>query len=196
MDTLDAYLALDEETRRDIEVVDGVAVAREQRSRGHQKTGRRLAEALENGIEKHRRSLSRPRKAPCVDVNTEIEVILGDVPLHLRRPNAVVHSCLEPGEWLRAEDVIVVVEVLSRHSIVRDRVHKAAEYAKAGIPHYLIVQFDDQGAVSIEHYALVCGTEYSKIKVTQRDMGGLALSMTTPFVLDIDWLQLDIAPIG
>ncbi|MFI6394675.1 Uma2 family endonuclease [Nonomuraea sp. NPDC050547] len=196
LDTLDAYLALDEETRRDIEVVDGVAATREQRSRGHQKTGRRLAEALENGIEKHRRSLSRSEKAPCVDVNTEIEVILWDVPLRLRKPDVVVHTCLEPGEWLRAEDVIIAVEVLSPHSQARDRIHKAGEYAKAGIPHYLIVQFDDQGAVSIEHHILIGGGPYSKSKTTHRDVDALALSMTTPFVLDIDWLQLDIAPIA
>lgn len=92
LETLEAYLALDEETRRDLEVVDGVAVPREQRSRGHQKTGRRLADALESGIAKHGRSLARPESAPCLDVNTEIEVILWDVPLHIRKPDVVVHE--------------------------------------------------------------------------------------------------------
>lgn len=196
LDTLDAYLALDEETRRDIEVVEGVATPREQRNREHQKTGRRLANALESGIERHRRSLSRPENAPSVEVNTEIEVILWDVPLHLRKPDVVVHACPKPGEWLRADDVIIAVEVLSPRSGARDRIHKAGEYAKAGIPHYLIVQIDTQGAVSIERYALLGSGEYSRSKVAHRDIDALALSMTTPFVLDINWLQLDIAPIG
>jgi len=47
--TLEDYLRLDEEIRRDAEVVEGVLVPREQRDRAHQKTGFRLAEATERG---------------------------------------------------------------------------------------------------------------------------------------------------
>lgn len=90
--------------------------------------------------------------------------------------------------------MLVAAEILSTHSVARDRIHKAGEYARAGIPHYLIIEFDSQGAVSIEHYALVGAPEYSKIKASHRDMDGLALAMTTPFILDIAWTQLDIAP--
>ncbi|WP_157252426.1 Uma2 family endonuclease [Nonomuraea typhae] len=179
----DAYLALDEETQKEVEIVDGAFIPREPRGRGHQTTARRLADALEAAIRGSR-----------AEVNTSIEVILGKAPLHIRKPDVVVHSRLELGEWLHAKDVIMAVEVLSPHSITRDRLHKADEYAMAGIPHYLIVQPDDQGVVSVEHHVLVCGAEYCKPKITHRDLDGLALRMTTPFRLDIDWSQLDIGP--
>ncbi len=48
--SLEGYLALDEEVRRESEVVEGHLVAREPRDRPHQKTAFRLANAFEAAV--------------------------------------------------------------------------------------------------------------------------------------------------
>jgi Uma2 family endonuclease len=131
--TIDEYLTFDEDVRRGIEVIDGVAFPREQRSRGHQQVGRRLANVLEMAVSKARRDMGSG--APCIEVNTEIEVVLWEVPLNIRIPDVVVHRCVQSTEWVTAEDVLIAVEILSRNSQRRDRFHKMADYAKAGNPH-------------------------------------------------------------
>lgn len=192
--TLDDYSALDEHLRRELEVVDGVATPRERRDRAHQKTAFRLAEAFELSVAKFRQD-HVAGDPPCVEVNTEVDVVLWHVPLTVRKPDVVVHHCLDSFETLEAVDVLIVVEVLSRWSESRDRIHKMGEYAKAGIPHYLIVQFDDIGATEVEHYALLAGERvYAKIGVTHRDRDVFALKATTPFAAEIDWQSLAIAP--
>ncbi|WP_410871945.1 Uma2 family endonuclease [Nocardia sp. A7] len=74
--------------------------------------------------------------------------------LTARIPDVVVNRCLEDFGQLTADRVFIVVEVVSPWSKRRDRIHKMADYADAGIPHYWIVEFDKVGAVSVERYAL------------------------------------------
>jgi len=193
--SLEDYLRLDEEIRKEAEVVEGVLVSREQRDRAHQKTGFRLAEAMESSAAKFRRVHEGGGTSPCYEVNTEVELVLWEVPLTLRKPDCVVHRCLTGFERLTAADVAVAIEVVSRWSQARDRIHKKGEYAQAGIPHYLIVQYDEAGAVSVEHYALV-GAErsYSEISTTHRDRDVFAISMSTPFPVQVLWQDLETAP--
>jgi len=187
--TLDDYLAIDPDVRREIEVVDGIAMPREQRSRRHQKAGFRIAEALESAAAKAARD--QGNAAPCIEVNTEIEVVLWEVPLSLRKPDVTVHVCIDEAEWLQGRDVLIAVEVLSQHSERRDRIHKMGEYAKAGILHYWIAQVDELGILSIERYALIDDSgRYSKLGVTHRDRDKAALSLTAPFGMWIDWADL------
>lgn len=192
--SLDDYLALDEQARRDIEVVEGTPVPREQRSRAHQKTGFRIAEAFEGAVAKFRRDHTGGTP-PCYEVNTEVDVILWEGPLTLRKPDVVVHHCLDAYARLHTADVLVIIEVLSPWSDSRDRIHKKGEYAKAGIPHYFIVQFDEVGATSVEHYALLENDRaYSTIGVTHRDRNVFGITITTPFAAQIQWQDLEVAP--
>jgi Uma2 family endonuclease len=193
--TLDEYFALDEDLRRETELIDGVIVPREQRGRKHQKTGFRLAEAIESAVAKLRRDHQGGGEPPCTEVNTEVDVVLWEVPPTVRKPDVVVHHCLDDFEELAARDVLIVIEVVSRWSESRDRIHKMGEYAKARIPHYFIVEFDGAGARTLEHYALLApNRHYSHLGTTHRDQSGLALDITDPFPLRIQWNELETAP--
>jgi len=106
-----------------------------------------------------------------------------------------VHRCLTGFERLTASDAAVVIEVASPWSQARDRIHKKGEYAQAGIPHYLIVQCDEAGAVSVEHYALVdAERSYSATSTTHRDRDVFAIDMSTPFSVQVLWQALETAP--
>ncbi|GAA4240353.1 hypothetical protein GCM10022254_64650 [Actinomadura meridiana] len=191
--TLDEYLELDEDVRRSSEIVEGSLVPREPRERPHQKTAFRLANAFEAAVLKYR-SAHSGSTAPCYEVNTEVPLQLWEVPLTIRIPDAIVHRCREQFERLDAADAIIIAEVISRWSQSRDRIHKMGEYAKSGIPHYLIVQFDERGATIVEHYALMSPDHltYSQISVNHRDRDIWALNISIPFDIQISWQELDI----
>ncbi|WP_119726443.1 Uma2 family endonuclease [Thermomonospora amylolytica] len=190
--TWEAYLDIDEETRRDLELVDGYVVPREQRGRDHQKVATRLSLALEREAVAEMR---RTGRAECYETNTEVDVPLWERSPTARKPDAVLHRCLPEFEQLAAEHCLIVVEVLSTWSDRRDRVYKMADYADAGIPHYWLVQFDKVGAVAIERYALTGGRgPYTHIGTTHRDMGPEAVHVTSPFSIRVLWEDLEVAP--
>ncbi|WP_327092367.1 Uma2 family endonuclease [Nonomuraea sp. NBC_01738] len=190
--TWEMFLDIDEGIRADLEIVDGYVVPREQRGREHQKVGTRLSTALERAAVEQMR---RTGRADCHETNTEVDVLLWEVPATARKPDAVVHRCLPEFEQLAAEHVVIVVEVLSTWSERRDRVHKMADYADAGNPHYWLVSFDKVGAVSIERYALIGGAKpYVHIGTTHRDMGPEAVNVTLPFPIRLLWSDLEVAP--
>lgn len=190
--TWEMFLEIDEDIRRDLEIVDGFVVPREQRRREHQKVGTRLSLALEGAAVQQVR---RTGGAECYETNTEVDVLLWEVPATARKPDAVLHRCIPDFEQLAAEHCLVVAEVLSTWSGRRDRVHKMADYADAGIPHYWLVSFDKVGALSIERHALTGGRRgYAHIGTTHRDMGPVAVTVTDPFPMEILWEQLEIAP--
>ncbi|MFD4428342.1 Uma2 family endonuclease [Nocardia sp. NPDC058497] len=186
------FLGLDEELRRDMELVDGYLVPREQRSRNHQKIGTRLANALERAAVAEMR---RDGGGSCFETNTEVDVLLWEVPPTVRKPDAIVHRCLPEYEQLTAADCLIAVEVLSTWSARRDRVHKMSDYADAGIPHYWLVSFDKVGALTIERYALSAATgPYTHIGTVHRDMGPVAVSVSDPFPIELGWRELEITP--
>jgi Uma2 family endonuclease len=190
--TWEMFLDIDEDIRRDLEIVDGFVVPREQRGREHQKVATRLSMALEQAAVEQMR---RTGRAECDETNTEVDVLLWEVPPTARKPDAVLHRCIPDFEQLAAEHVVIVAEVLSTWSGRRDRVHKMSDYADAGIPHYWLVAFDKAGAVSIERYALVGGGgPYVHIGTTHRDMGPVAVQVTDPFGVEIRWEELEVAP--
>ncbi|GII75490.1 hypothetical protein Sru01_04720 [Sphaerisporangium rufum] len=190
--TWETFLDIDEDVRRDLEIVDGYVVPREQRGREHQKVGTRLSLALERAAVTEMR---RTGNASCYETNTEVDVLLWEVPPTARKPDAVLHRCLPEFEQLAAGHVVIVAEVLSTWSERRDRVHKMSDYADAGIPHYWVVGFDKIGALVIERYALTGGAKpYTHIGTTHRDMGPVAVRVTDPFPLELLWRDLEIAP--
>jgi hypothetical protein len=159
--------------------VDGYGVPREQRSREHQKVATRLSLTLETAAVQQMRKAG---SAECHETNTEVDVLLWEVPPTARKPDAVLHRCIPDGEQLAAGHVVIAAEVLSTWSARRDRVHKMSDYADAGIPHYWLVAFDKVGAVTIERYALAGGAgNYVHVGTSHRDMGPVAVKVSAPF---------------
>jgi Uma2 family endonuclease len=190
--TWETFLDIDEELRRDLEIVDGYVIPREQRGRDHQKVGTRLSLALERAAVADMR---RTDNNSCYETNTEVDVLLWEVPPTARKPDAILHRCLPEFEQLAAGHCLIAAEVLSTWSERRDRVHKMSDYADAGIPHYWLVSFDKAGALTIERYALSDGRgRYSHIGTAHRDMGPVAATISDPFPLEILWQDLEIAP--
>ncbi|MFE1593566.1 Uma2 family endonuclease [Nocardia sp. NPDC058705] len=120
-------------------------------------------------------------------------MLLWEGPPTARIPDVVVNRCPQDFDRLIARGVFIVVEVVSPCSARRDRIHKMADYADAGIPHYWIVEFDKIGAVSVERYVFEARKQaYAHVETTHRDGHGLAVDVTSPFRIVIEWDQLTV----
>jgi Uma2 family endonuclease len=178
--TAQEYEALPEDFCRTIEVIDGHIVKCESASRLHNRVGRRLAAALEQGR----------KPEPCLMVETDVDVRISDVPLNFRRPDVTVYRCLPDDGSLYAQDTILVVEIVSPDSSFRtDTVDKKAAYAAAGIHVYLIVFLTESqdGIEQIEEYRLSEGRYHLVCLHTRR------LSLDTPVLIDIPFDMLTTA---
>jgi Uma2 family endonuclease len=192
--TMDVYLQMPEDLSRSIEVVDGMIVLCESPSETHQG----IQQALVNALGESVRKLDR-RQNSCHRVRGDLDVLLTEVPFHFKRPDVVVYRCLPDDGRLRwagkpiAADVLVVVEIVSRHSISADLAEKRTEYAEAGIPHYWIVRMakDDGPAVSVERLRLTSERRYAVEQVAFRSRDQYAVEAIDPFDLTISWEQLD-----
>jgi Uma2 family endonuclease len=124
--TSEEYEAMDEELCRRIEIVDGRVAFITNPSYQHQIIAWNLRGALRD-------------KLPYGHaVATHLDVRLRDIPLLVRQPDVVV---FRKDGWngtspLRAENVVLVAEVVSPGSVTVDRIDKPAEYASAGIPYF------------------------------------------------------------
>jgi Uma2 family endonuclease len=186
------FLDIDAAIRRDLEIVDGFVVPREQRSRDHQKVATRLSLALEAAAVEQMRKTGG---AECYETNTEADVLLWEVPPTAHKPDAVLHSSIPDAGLLAGGHVLIAAEVVSTWSGRRDRVHKMSDYADAGIPHYWLVSFDKVGAVAIGRYALAGGVgRYVHVGTSHRDMGPTAATISAPFPAEILWAGLEVAP--
>jgi Uma2 family endonuclease len=187
--TVEDYEALPEEIAGAIEIVDGYIVYSEAPTPDHQTASRRLA----NMLEAHARS-AMGRGHPCVTVNNDVDLRLHDVPLLNRRPDVVLYRCLDRdrGERLRAEHVLLVIEIVSPGSQTQDTTDKPAEYAKAGIPHYWIVRLDNTGVSTVERYRLDRATMlYKHVGTFMKEEGGDPPSVANPIPIAIDWAALE-----
>jgi Uma2 family endonuclease len=131
------YRDLSEEISRTIEVVHGHIIKCESPSPRHNRIARRLANALE---------ASRSPAGPCLTVETDVDVILWRVPrFTFRRPDVTVYKCIDdPARKPTAQDAVIVIEVTSPTTAAEDLVDKWAQYARAGIPLYLVVVLDEK----------------------------------------------------
>jgi Uma2 family endonuclease len=126
---------------------------------------------------------------PLFDVDVDLRLAPADGPGTVRRPDLIVISREARrrqnagGGIFTAADVFVAIEILSPGSQRIDNVHKRAEYADAGIPHYWIV--DPAEPVSLLACHLAGEFGYS-------DSGALTGTFTTevpfPLTLDLDAL--------
>lgn len=166
--TWEMFLGIAPETRRDLEIVDGYLVPREQRSSEHQAVLRRLVSILAEAVDDAEHGLSASAE---FTTDTEVDVLLWREPPTARKPDAVLYRALEEGEELTAAHVVIVAEVLSTWSQRRDRVHKMSDYADAAISNYWLVHYDRSGVVGIERYALLDPAQpYRHIGTTYRSM--------------------------
>ena len=131
------YRDLSEEISRTIEVVHGHIIKCESPTPRHNRIARRLANALE---------ASRSPAGPCLTVETDVDVILWRVPrFTFRRPDVTVCNCIDdPTRKPTAHDAVLVIEVTSPTTATEDLVDKWAQYARAGIPLYLVVVLDEK----------------------------------------------------
>jgi Uma2 family endonuclease len=86
----------------------------------------------------------------------------------------------------RAADVVLVVEVVSPDSEVRDRERKPQLYAAAGIPHFWRVE-NTGGRPTVYVYELDPATKAYTLTGIHHDL----LKLTVPFDIDIDLTEID-----
>lgn len=184
--TADAYLAAAADAFGDIEVADGLVVHNMAQSELHDLVIRRLAAALES---------ARLPGGPCHRISSDVAVRLADTPsqqadhrLNVRYPDIIVRDC-EPYDVNTVRDHIqLVVEVTSGTTFDTDTTAKRAQYASAGIPGYLIVQFDkDWTRISqIEEYRL----DWSRRRYIASTVHHRALILDEPLRLTVTFDDL------
>ncbi len=113
--------------------------------------------------------------APDLDV-----IIDSSFPPTVRRPDLSVRKA-DAGREVSADQVLLIVEILSPGTRRQDLVTKRSEYADAGIPHYWIVDLD--GGPSVEALTLRDG-QYEGANSTGE------FTTTVPFDLHVDLTAL------
>ncbi|MGW5875556.1 Uma2 family endonuclease [Nocardiopsis terrae] len=87
--------------------------------------------------------------------------------------------------WFAAEDVSLVVEVVSPESEIRDRVRKPRLYAEAGIAHFWLVEQEERRGATVHVYELDPLTNQYALVGSYRDR----LKVGGPCNFDIDLTQ-------
>lgn len=184
--TADAFLAAAADAFGDVEVADGLVITSMAQSELHDLVIRRLAAALEN---------ARPPDGPCYRVSSDVAVRFADTPskqadhrLNVRYSDIIVRDC-DPYDVNTVRDHIqLVVEVTSETTFDADTTTKRRLYASAGIPGYLIVQFDkDWASISqIEEYRL----DWSRRRYVASTVHHRALILDEPLPLTVTFDDL------
>jgi Uma2 family endonuclease len=184
--TADDYLAAAPDGFGDIELADGLVVHNKAQSELHDLVIRRLAAALES---------ARLPDGPCHRISSDVAVRLADTPgqqadhrLNVRYPDIIVRDC-EPYDVNTVRDhVQLIVEVTSESTFETDTTAKRAQYASAGIPGYLIVQFGkDWTRISqIEEYRL----DWSRRRYVASTVHHRALILDEPLRLTVTFDHL------
>lgn len=154
-----------------MEMIDGALIMMSPQTDFHGKVMRRLANALEDHAPEE------------VRVNTEMTVKLG----RRQRPEpdviAIRPQVADP-EGRRTsflpEEVVLVVEIVSRESEERDRTTKRSKYAEAGIQHFWLVE-NEKGMPVIHVLELGTTGVYVETEIA-RDW----LKLDVPYQMDID----------
>ncbi|GAA0471884.1 hypothetical protein Ade02nite_51430 [Paractinoplanes deccanensis] len=166
--TAQQYATWTAEQSADVEVVDGMVVARPVPSKRHNRLARLLANALDAAA------------GPDWNADTDVDVRLQDVPLNNRRPDVVVYRAdtldITP---TRPEHVLLVVEVVSPGS---DRIVKADQYARAGIPFSWRVEQAATGVPIVYTYVLDPGAGCYR----DGEIFTGVVRLTAPFAIEVD----------
>ena len=165
------YATWTEEQCAGIEIVDGMVLVTPSASKRHNRLARLLANALDAAA------------GPDWNADTDFDVRLQDVPLSNRRPDVTVYRAetidITP---TRPEHVLLVVEVVSPGSETTDRIVKADQYAKAGIPFYWRVEQAATGVPLIYTYIL----DPAAGRYRDGEVFTGVVKLTAPFSVDIE----------
>ena len=157
--------------RHRMELAEGVLQVSPRPSSRHQLVSSQLAAALDTALRPAWRALP------------EVELTVDPAePPTVRVPDVVVVRAGAVGARSRLDvaDVLVVVEVLSPGSRRTDRVAKLAEYAEAGVPHYLVAE--PGPPVVLTEFRLVDGS----LVAVGEHRGRARLALDPAVVLDLD----------
>src|SRR3954452_19173660 len=169
--TAEQYASWTEEQCAGIEIVDGMVLVSPSASKRHNRLARLLANALDVAA------------GPEWNADTALDVRLQDVPLNNRRPDVTVYRAdtidLTP---TRPEHVLLVVEVVSPGSETTDRIVKADQYAKAGIPFYWRGEQAPTGVPLVYTQVLDRATDSYR----DGDLFTGTVKSTAPFAVEID----------
>ncbi|MFI2477406.1 Uma2 family endonuclease [Nocardia xishanensis] len=189
---MDDYLAMPAEMARDVEIKDGMIVHCESPSPNHNAIARNIERALLEGRAK------RDSADPCLRVNRDIDMLVSEVPLHYKHPDAIVYRCIEQPrpKWRMkptVADTVLVVEVVSPTTVTADLIDKRAEYARFGIQNYWIARManEDGPALSIEMLTLNSAGEYVSAGHRSRGGSSAAIEAVVPFETYATWQDLD-----
>ncbi|WP_226995770.1 Uma2 family endonuclease [Gordonia phthalatica] len=136
--SLEQWRALGEDTSQRSELQEGVLIVSPRPRFLHQRLLTRLAAEL----------IAQAPTEFVVAAEPEVVLTATDRPT-VRNPAIVVARDREDLVALTADDVVLVIEIVSpgtRHVVL---VRKRGEYADAGIPHYWIVDLDDHPRIEL-----------------------------------------------
>lgn len=154
-----------------LEIVDGMVVVSPRASQRHNRLARIVANALDTAA------------GPDWNADTAFDVRLHDAPLTNRRPDVTVYRAdtidVAP---TRPEHVILVVEIVSPGSETTDRIVKADQYAKAGIPFSWRIEQAATGVPLVYTHILDPANKVYR----DGDVFTGTIKATAPFTLDID----------
>ncbi|KFU81131.1 Endonuclease, Uma2 family (restriction endonuclease fold) [Amycolatopsis lurida] len=172
--TLDDWAALPKDPEHRAEVVEGVLVEAPRPMSFHQLAVTRLGYLLNEQLPEALMALS------------EAEFIVSELPLTVRVPDVLVAATelveRNPARYA-AQDLRLVIEVLSEGTVRTDRVTKFSEYAEVGIEHYWIVDLEEPASMTT--YRLIDG-EYENFG---EHTGKVSLDFDgTPLTFDLDAL--------
>lgn len=184
--TADMWRAMPETLCSRMEIVDGRALLLAPPTIDHQGA----AGMVNLELRAHARAYAQA-SGRAIDAIYGYALRLRDDPLHHRRPDVIVYE-LAPGHNLpRPADTLLVVEVVSRSSRIMDTVHKAAEYAEAGIPHYWVVETRDSSISTITWYALPAGNRRYQMRARWTPAEAPdGIHADEPFPIRISWDEL------
>jgi Uma2 family endonuclease len=161
-----------------VEVLDGALIVNPSPLPVHQRVVRRLAAELE------------PQLPVGWQLETDVDVMLSEDPLDYLSPDIVVFSAEVPltTRPIPGDQILLVVEVVSRGSRREDRGAKPLAYAEGGIQHFWRVEGPASGALAVEVHTFMPTSPAGAYVQTGVHRGNLTTDV--PFRVDIDLTRL------
>jgi Uma2 family endonuclease len=157
--TADMWQAMPETLCSRMEIIDGRALLLASPTMDHQGA----AGMVNLELRSHARAYAQA-SGRAIDAIYGYALRLRDHPLHHRRPDVIVYELAHGSNLPSPSDTLLVVEIVSQSSRIMDTVHKSAEYADAGIPHYWTVETRNGAISTVTWYALPEGEKRYEVR--------------------------------